>query len=205
VCRKLTYPESLYGPSKTPEDTEKSLQNMLAAPHMQGNDKVYRFSYAVHELIEATDQENHDDKGNSEQKSRFIGAITLRTLSSEECKTPPHDTHGSTATTLSLEMAYMYLPTSWGRGYATESVSAVLDACARSPAALWTPYEKVCVRAIVHEENIPSQNVMQKCGMDAPEVLDFEGGTFFIAGKWRTRHRLFVYGKEIVVGSKVDG
>jgi RimJ/RimL family protein N-acetyltransferase len=163
------------------------LLNTLAPPPLDGNDKHVRIPYAVHELLEG------------EKGSRFIGLVTLRTLSAEECKSVPHDTHASTDTTLSLEIAYMYLPDAWGRGYATESISALLDAVARSPASLWVPYEKVKVRAIVHDENLPSQNVMKKCGMAELEVLDFEGDRFFIAGKWRTHHRLFVFGKEIDV------
>jgi RimJ/RimL family protein N-acetyltransferase len=192
----------LYGASKTPEDTEKALKNTLPIPHVEGQDKVHRVVYAVHEILKDPNPMGDVDGNSTEPQSRFIGLINLRSLSAEECKEPPHDTHISTDTTLSLEIAYMYLPTSWGHGYATESVSAVLDACARSPAALWTPYEKVHVRAIVHHENGPSQKVMRKCGMDEPEVLEFVGGRFFIAGTWQSEHKLFVYGKKIVVGGK---
>jgi hypothetical protein len=176
----------LYGASKTPEDTEKALKNTLPIPHVEGQDKVHRVVYAVHEILKDPNPMGDVDGNSTEPQSRFIGLINLRSLSAEECKEPPHDTHISTDTTLSLEIAYMYLPTSWGHGYATESVSAVLDACARSPAALWTPYEKVHV----------------KCGMDEPEVLEFVGGRFFIAGTWQSEHKLFVYGKKIVVGGK---
>jgi RimJ/RimL family protein N-acetyltransferase len=183
------------------------LKGILPTPHVEGQDKIYRIAYAVHELIRGDNNPTTDIDGqsSSEPKTRFIGSVSLRSLSEEECKTPPHDTHGSTATTLSLEMAYMYLPSSWGHGYATESVSAVLDACARAPAAMWRPYDKVLVRAIVHHENEPSQKVMRKCGMGEPEVLEFEGGRFFIAGTWQSEHKLFVYGKEIVVGGKGSG
>jgi RimJ/RimL family protein N-acetyltransferase len=152
---------------------------------------VHRFAYIVHELAEGSE-------GNEEQ---FIGLITLRSLSPFETKFPPRDKHSSTSTLLSLELAYMFLPKSWGRGFATESIAAVLENCARVSAAYWTRYETVVVRAIVNDENAASQRVMEKCGMGEPEVVEFEGGRFFIAGKWRTRHRLFVYGKEIVVES----
>lgn len=74
----------------------------------------------------------------------------------------------------------------------------MFDACKRAPKSYWAPWEKVYVRAIVHEENRPSQRVMEKCGMDEPVVLEFDGGRFFIAGKWYTHHRLFVYGKGVV-------
>lgn len=163
------------------------MKNLLAGPHVEGKDKVYRFPYAVHELLE-------------EGGSRFIGLISLRSLSRDEIKFPPRDKHGSTATALSLEIAYMFLPTAWGRGYATESISAMLKGCASAPAGLWASYETVVARAIVHDENVPSQRVMEKCGMGEPEIVEFEGGRFFIAGKWRTKHRLLIYRKDIVVG-----
>ncbi|KAH4665496.1 hypothetical protein HBH78_201940 [Parastagonospora nodorum] len=177
---------SLYGPSKSPADTEQALQNMIARPHVEGGEKVHRYPYAVHQLLE-------------ESTTRFIGLITLRTLSSEECKFPPRNDHESTATTLSLELAYMFLPTSWGQGFATESITAVLKSIESTPTILWAPHKKLIVRAIVNDENVPSRRVMEKCGMGVPEVLEFEGGRFLIAGKWRTKHRLFVFAKELVV------
>jgi RimJ/RimL family protein N-acetyltransferase len=129
---------------------------------------------------------------------QFIGLITLRSLSAAECTSHPRIGHASTPTTLSLELAYMFLPSSWGYGYATESIKAMFEACARAPADYWGQWEKVYVRAIVNDENGPSQRVMAKCAMDSSEVLEFAGGRFFIAGKWRTEHRLFIYGKSIV-------
>ncbi|KAH7413569.1 GNAT domain-containing protein [Phaeosphaeria sp. MPI-PUGE-AT-0046c] len=182
---------SLYGPSKSEEDTERALKNIMAAPHVEGEDKVWKIAYAVHELLSPANADT--DHG----QSRFIGLASLRSLSEEEIKAPPHDTHGSTDTRLSLELAYMFLPTSWGKGYATESVSAMLEACGRVPVEYWAPYKSAIVRAIVHDENLPSQRVMEKCGMSVPKVLEFEGGRFFIAGKWWTKHRLFVYERNI--------
>jgi RimJ/RimL family protein N-acetyltransferase len=163
-------------------------------PHVDGEDRVYRFAYAVHELV----------AGSEGQQEQFIGLISLRSLTAEEIKFPPRDKHGSTTTSLSLEIAYMFLPHSWGRGYGTESIGAMLEACAHVPATYWAPYKTVVVRAIVNDENGASQRVMEKCGMGSPEVLEFEGGRFFIAGKWRTKHRLFVYAKQVVLAEE-DG
>ncbi|KAH8731784.1 GNAT domain-containing protein [Phaeosphaeriaceae sp. PMI808] len=182
----MTY--SLYGPSKTIEDTEKALKNILPVPEVEGSDKVYRIAYVVHVI----------NSGEAENVSQFIGLITLRSLSPAETTSLPRAGHASTPSTLSLELAYMFLPNSWGNGYATESILAMFDACARAPSAMWAPYEKVYVRAIVNNENIPSQRVMTKCGMSVPEVLEFEGDRLFIGGKWMVKHRLFVYGRGLV-------
>jgi RimJ/RimL family protein N-acetyltransferase len=184
-------PPSLYGPSKTPEETEKALQNMLAAPHVDGKEKTHRIPYAVHELLPPNAEER-------EQGSKFIGLITLRSLSETETQHPPRLGHASTPTTLSLELAYMFLPSAWGSGYASESINALFSACGRAPRDIWEPWQKVVVRAIVHDENVPSQRVMEKCGTGEKEVLEFEGGRFFLGGKWYTRHRLFVYEREVV-------
>jgi RimJ/RimL family protein N-acetyltransferase len=167
-------PPSLYGASKTPEDTETALKNILPA------EGEYRIAYAVHSEIQ------------------FLGLITLRSLTPTECTFQPRIGHASTPTTLSLELAYMFLPSSWGHGYATESIKAMFAACWRAPASFWAPYGQVYVRAIVHDENRASQRVMEKCAMDSREVLEFAGGRFFIAGKWWTEHRLYVYGKSVV-------
>lgn len=183
---------SLHGPSKSEDDTEKALKNLLPPAHIDGDAKVWKIAYAVHELSPPS------DSGASSAQSRFIGLIILRSLAAEETTSPPRAGHASTATRLSLEVAYMFFPASWGKGYATESISAMLEACRRAPMEYWAPYQSVIVRSIVNDENVPSQRVMEKCGMGEPKVLEFEGDTFFIGGKWRSQHRLFLYGKTIV-------
>ncbi|KAF2023191.1 hypothetical protein EK21DRAFT_81439 [Setomelanomma holmii] len=198
---------SLYGPSKTPEDTEKALQNILPTPQKGGEEKTHRIGYLVHEIIQppSSAPAATTTTTQADPQTRFIGLITLRSLTPHETTFLPRLGHASTRTTLSLEIAYMFLPESWGRGYATESIDAMLDACTHAPRELWSPWEKVYVRAIVNDENGPSQRVMEKCVMrdgrddkGRKEVLEFEGGRFFIAGKWREKHRLFVFGREIV-------
>ncbi|KAH7079692.1 GNAT domain-containing protein [Paraphoma chrysanthemicola] len=205
---------SLYGAAKTPSDTEKAMKNLILDPQKDGEEKAFRIPYLVHELPNPTTSHagtSSTEHGHAGGAPKFIGLISLRSLSPQETTEMPHLGHASTPTTLSLELAYMFLPTSWGRGYATESISAMLGACTRVDKSYWQPWEKVYVRAIVHDENTPSQRVCEKSlmrrGRDEVgageeegkmEVLDFEGGRFFIAGKWRSHHRLYVYGREIV-------
>jgi RimJ/RimL family protein N-acetyltransferase len=197
VFRQLT-PKSLYGASKTLEETEKSLKNILPAVEEEGKEKTYRVGFAVHEILYPSTIDVPSKVPVNDLPTRFIGLVSLRSLSPDETTSLPHLGHASTPTTLSLEIAYMFLPTSWGHGYATESINAVFDACKRAGArGFWAPFEKAFVRAIVNDENRPSQRVMEKCGMDEPEVLEFEGGRYFIAGIWREKHRLFVYGRKL--------
>jgi RimJ/RimL family protein N-acetyltransferase len=168
------------------------LKNILPVVDGEGEEKTYRVAYAVHEASPRSDAV-------PTSSSRFIGLITLRSLSSDETTYLPRLGHASTPTMLSLELAYMFLPDFWGRGYATESINAIFDACKTAEArAFWAPFEKVYARAIVNDENLPSQRVMEKCGMEKPEIIEFEGGRFFIAGRWREKHRLFIYGRTLV-------
>jgi RimJ/RimL family protein N-acetyltransferase len=184
--------QSLYGPSKTLEETEQILKNILPVVAGEGEKQIYRVAYLVHEVTPPSATAPNPPP-------RFIGLVTLRSLSPDETASHPRLGHASTPTTLSLEIAYMFLPESWGRGYATESITAIFDACKTAEArAFWAPFENVYVRAIVNDENGPSQRVMEKCGMGKPEIIEFKGGRFFIAGKWREEHRLFIYGKTLV-------
>ncbi|KAH7071453.1 GNAT domain-containing protein [Paraphoma chrysanthemicola] len=205
---------SLYGPSRTTSDTEKAMKNIILTPQEDGEEKEFRIAYLIHELPSPTPSHagtSFTEHGDAGESPMFIGLISLRSLAPQETTELPHLGHASTPTTLSLELAYMFLPESWGRGYATESISAMLGACTRVDRRYWQPWEKVYVRAIVNDENAASQRVCEKSLMrrgreevgageeeGKMEVLDFDGGRFFIAGKWRTHHRLYVYGREIV-------
>ena len=74
------------------------------------------------------------------------------------------------------EIKYALIPEVWGRGYATEAVSALLD-YGRSVLSLGL------VIATVHPQNQPSQRVLEKCGFlvgmpransDGTETLVYE-------------------------------
>lgn len=145
--------------------------------------KSYRIAYLVHTQTPDPD---------------FTGMITLRSLSSSETARPPRLTHASTAQTLSLELAYMFLPGFWGQGFATEAICAMLNACARTEAGFWEPWEGVWVRAIVNAENGASRRVMAKCGMGEPEDVSVLGNRVWVAGKWTVDHELCVFGKRVV-------
>jgi len=87
----------------------------------------------------------------------------------------------------------MFLPTAWGAGYATESLSAVFETCRRAR-GFWSPFEKVYVSALVNEKNGASRRVMEKVGMGERGVYEWRGKRVWLAGEWRVKDRLCVFG-----------
>lgn len=190
-----TYKEiSVSGRSKSLEDTEKAIKHILPSVFTEGDEKAYRVVYAVHELLPSSDSDSKPTNP-EEIPCRFIGLITLRSLSPDSLALPPHFFPESTrsAEVLTAELGYQFLPTAWGKGFAGESISAVFQACERAP-TFWAPYDKVYVRAIVNSGNPASQRVMTKIGVPRLGVYEWKGKALFLAGKWRERDTVWIYG-----------
>jgi len=185
---------SLHGQSKTISDTEKVTKTYL--PTSPSAQKTYRVVYAVHKLLES--RSNSDESAlqplQHAPPSEFIGLVVLKSSDTNSLALPSHLTAPPTATpTLTLELAYMFLPPSWSHGYATEALTAVFSACTRAR-AFWTPFEKVYVSALVNEKNGASQRVVEKVGMERRGVFEWSGEAVWLAGEWRVRDRLVVFG-----------
>ena len=131
--------------------------------------------------------------------TKIIGFVTLKSLDSGSLALPDHLTLPSEAltSTLMVELAYMFLPTGWGKGYATESVNAVFNSC-KSGSSFWSPFSKVYVRAIVNDGNPASMRVMEKTGMVKRGIYDLFGTKVFLAGEWREEHRLHIFGMHLL-------
>jgi RimJ/RimL family protein N-acetyltransferase len=129
----------------------------------------------------------------------FIGLVTLTSLDSGSLALPEYlaSPAATSTTTLILELAYLFLPTGWGRGFATESVTAVFEACKSAP-CFWTPFSKVYVRAIVNEGNPASMRVMDKTGMIKSGVYNLTRRAVFLAGEWREQHSLHIFGRHLL-------
>jgi|SRR5690242_2500165 len=155
--------------------------------------KTYRIAYAVHEI--------HSSSADTAQETSFIGLVNLVSLvPGRYLPLPSHlvITPEEEKTTLIVELGYSFLPGAWGKGYATEALSAVLDAC-RSPVGnqFWDPWGKVWMRAIVNGRNPPSLRVMRKlAGMGVVEKGKYvwKGEKIFIGGEWRTEDDLYIFG-----------
>ena len=130
-----------------------------------------------------------------EKSTEFIGLVNLTSLDAGSLALPEHLTLpvAAATTTLTVEVAYMFLPTGWGRGYATESVEAAFAACKRAR-SFWAPFSKLYVRAIVNEGNPASLRVVDKTGMTDRGVYEWTGKAVFLAGEWQERSRIHIYG-----------
>lgn len=100
--------------------------------------------------------------------------------------------------TLTVELAYSFLPPAWGRGYATEALTAVLTACrSAAGAGFWQPWARVWMRVLVNGRNGASQNVMDKLarwGVQRRGIFEWKGERIFIGGEWMTEDDLVIYG-----------
>ncbi|EUC36905.1 hypothetical protein COCCADRAFT_86913 [Bipolaris zeicola 26-R-13] len=183
---------SIYGRSKTIEDTEKTMKGALPTTTNDGEEKPYRAVYAVHELLAP----NSNPASQEDIPTRMIGLITLRSVDKGSLPLPPRIFPDSVHSPdcLAVELGYQFLPAAWGKGFATQSVTKVLDACQREQ-KFWDNYQKVFVRAIVNGENPASRRVMVKCGMKELAVHVWDGDGIWLAGKWRTTDDLHIFGK----------
>ncbi|KAF2642850.1 hypothetical protein P280DRAFT_395742 [Massarina eburnea CBS 473.64] len=197
-CNKEATWWSIWGPSKTVEDTEKQIQKLLPTPPSSSKPRTYRINYAVHSLLSPT---SGPPTTPSAIPTKFIGLVSLRSLDPGHLVLPTPLVHPpSDSSTLTVEIAYMYLPAAWGNGYATESINAMFAACERAK-DFWTPYGKVYVRSIVNDRNEKSVRVMEKCGMERKGLFvweaEDESKAVLIAGKMVTTDRLVIWGREL--------
>ncbi|KAI9749234.1 MAG: hypothetical protein M4579_006950 [Chaenotheca gracillima] len=191
---------SIHGQAKSIEDTEKVVKGFL--PTNEGEGKAYRVAYAVHEVLQSSSGAVEDQSQPTEQgkiSTQFIGLVTVKSLDAGGLPLPEHLTlpAAAAATTLTVELAYSFLPKAWGKGYATESLEAVFESCKRAR-SFWTPFSKLYVRAIVNAANPASQRVMDKTGMAKRGDYEWTGKAVFLAGEWRERDSLHIYGMHLL-------
>ncbi|KIX06750.1 uncharacterized protein Z518_04726 [Rhinocladiella mackenziei CBS 650.93] len=191
---------SIHGQAKSIEDTEKVMKGYL--PTNEGEEKTYRVVYAVHKVLESMSGSVEGEPQPAEQgkkSTEFIGLVNLKSLDAGNLALPEDLTLpvAAATTTLTVELSYAFLPIGWGKGYATESVKAVFESC-KSARSFWTPFSKLYIRAIVNGSNPASLRVMDKTGMTKKGVYDWTGKAIFLAGEWRERGSLHIYGMHLL-------
>ena len=192
--------KSIHGQATSIEDTEKVMKGFL--PTNDGEENTYRVAYAVHKILEPIGDSLQGESRPAEQEkvpTEFIGHVNLVSFGASNLVLPEHLTlpAEATTTTLTLELAYSFLPSGWGTGYATESVNAVLESCRRAR-SFWAPFLKLYIRAIVNEGNPASMRVMEKTGMVKRGVYELNGKPVFLAGEWRDQHILHIFGRHLL-------
>lgn len=78
-----------------------------------------------------------------------------------------------------FNLSYRFAPVSWGRGYATETALAGIEAAQRC-----APSRPVL--AIIHADNRPSAAVAQRVGLVRAEEIDYHGGRRWLYRQPRT-------------------
>lgn len=200
---------SISPPSTSIEETEKVIgaylpDNRIVSPlpnatsplasAEEASRKAYKIAYAVHEVLSL---DNVSGESKVENNMRFIGLVSLVSLSGYYLRLPEHlvISKEQEKDTLVVELAYSFLPHAWGKKYATEAVCAVLQACKSDKnKAFWEPWASVWLRVIVNERNPPSLRVMQKCGMEEKGIFKWQGKKILIGGEWRTEDNLHIFG-----------
>jgi RimJ/RimL family protein N-acetyltransferase len=134
-----------------------------------------------------------------EKPTEFIGLVSLYSLGAGRLELPEDLTlpHAAATTILTVELAYTLLPKAWGKRYAAEAVNAVFESC-KQARSFWAPLSKLYVRAIVNQGNPASMRVMDKIGMEKRGIYVWTGSPIFLAGDWRERDDLHIYGKHLV-------
>ncbi|KAK3385656.1 GNAT domain-containing protein [Podospora didyma] len=188
---------SIYGKDKSMEDTQNYLDSLTVKEQ-----NSYIIPYAVHEIIAPASGNSGDEE--AEKATRFIGMVTLRSFdvagdAERHLAIPEHLVlpRSEAATTLTLEIGYMFLPFAWNKGYATEAVVTTFVATKRAQ-QFWTPFSKVYVRGIVHEENVGSLRVLEKAGMERKGIYEWTGEPIFHGGKARAEANLHIFGLHLL-------
>jgi hypothetical protein len=175
---------SIYGVSKSLEDTIKVAERMVPVP--DGNAR-YRAQFAVYE------RSSDDQKSGVNNVIGLVGVLSpvLYGVPFPDHLTLP-DEETSKKSILKMEMGYMFLPHSWGKGYCTEAVEGILQAY-KIATNFWKPYEGVYFHVCVGEDNLASAQVAKKAGFDLLGLHEWDGEHVLLAGALRPP-RIKVFG-----------
>ena len=200
VCVSQLTVRSISGRDKSIEDTERIMKRWL--PSSEAEENTYKVVYAVHTVLGSISGSVGGEPQSVEQggkSTEFIGLVTLRALDADSLPLPEEFTLPAAVatTTLTLEIAYMFFPTAWGKGYATEAIEAVFGSCRRSR-SFWTPFSKLYVRALVNPSNLASRRVMEKSGLKLKGVYEWSGKAVFLCGEWRERDSICIFGMHLL-------
>lgn len=140
---------------------------ILPEPHGEREGAEYGASYVVHEKF----------------NGKFLGLLTVHPDKDPKLPEELEIPAAEASKTLVVELAYLFLPSSWGKGFATESVRAVLDTY-RQATSFWDPYNRLLIRAVVDTGNLESIRVLEKVGLEKRGEHKWEGDPIWLASAW---------------------
>lgn len=180
---------SIYGRATSLDDTRKVLLGCLPISDHEGDLRKYRASYIVRKRATSDVIGNSTDSpGNSGHIGDVIGHVGFRECQVYGIPFPDHltlpDSVATRDSVLKMEVGYMFLPTSWGKGFCTEALTALLKTSQNAP-GFWSPYKEVYVQAIIGIKNAASRKVAEKAGLDYLGVHKWDGEEVFLGGEWQ--------------------
>lgn len=170
---------SLGGKTKSLDESEAKVKRILSSNTQIG--PSYQHIYLVQDIQEPNNPV-------------FLGTVNLKGAANGGLELPAQLSlpGANDPGVLSLEIGYGFLPTAWGKGYATEALNALLNACSTAK-SLWEPHTKLYVRAIVSPKNPASQGVVRKCGLTHLGDFDWTGDPVFVAGEWKDKDTVQIW------------
>ena len=159
-------------------------------PSPEGENSKYRIGYAIlvarsidsNKPTTASTRNAPDSADDSLEDNWDVAGIITLLPESPQSETV-HSTCLSAKQNLTLELGYLFLPSYWGYGYATESTRALLDEFKRYISRA-DPAAAVEFAAHVHVDNLPSIRVLEKLGFQEVARSEHED-LVFLDGKER--------------------
>ncbi|KAF2671481.1 hypothetical protein BT63DRAFT_423681 [Microthyrium microscopicum] len=104
---------------------------------------------------------------------------------------------------LKLEVGYSFLEKSWGHGYASEALKALMAAY-QNANSLWNPpYEKVYFMGILGPANVRSSRVLEKVGFRLKGIHSWDGPKHFLGGAMQP-NEVAVYSLDPSLGKREE-
>ena len=169
------------------------MAGLVPSPTVPGSDR--RLGYLVLCRSEAVDgPTNISPTGAGINETEWEAAGIISLLPTKPLSPAPQSTEDSTRPRITVDLGYLLVAGVWGRGYATESVKALLEHYKNilAQSGQDTPID---VQATVHVDNLRSVRVLQKLGFQ--EVLKTESeGLVRLGG--RDREDIVIHFKKTI-------
>jgi RimJ/RimL family protein N-acetyltransferase len=182
VLKMLLTSVSLRGVSNSLEETQKRLSTLIRSADPDDTSNQYRAAYLVH-LKKTGGDVSDQPEGNSLQPIGIVDihdCVMYGTPFGGDLVLPVEIAERDAI--VSQELAYMFVPEAWGKGYCTEAVQALLNAYKQNT-SFWKPFRGVFLYIIVGMTNARSAKIPGKVGIKLRGVHRWDGEHVFLGGE----------------------